>query len=501
MDTEIELKYLVLGDNIPALITNLLTQQHLSFTRHSKVLKNCYFDTPDLQLRQADIGLRVRQNEHGHIEQTIKTSGTVMGGLHQRPEYNITIDSLFPDLHLFDYAIWPEHLDVMDVQDQLTKLFDTDFTRTAWLITCEDDSVVELAFDQGEISTSLAKEDILEIELELISGDSQSLFRLAKVLMAELTLRPGILSKAARGYSLVFGVTEPHVSSAYTTLELNEDMSLIRSFKAGFAECLQQLQQLVSQFIETPNLHALKEISDALALARQGLWLYKEYLPEASVNRLRKQIKFILTQLAWVETAKQIRELTTKTGNYRKKVEYSEGLLAELKSEKHQLPELDDMVQLFHQYDFNLLQVDMLQLILSDIDETSDDTSLLDLAPSWLSISLDVLKPIIGNDGPLTAQQYLDNHHLVIRSLLTGNWFGELFDNQGRMEYRGPWLDIHYGIDELETLFLLKEHLKDSQQDMPQKLISWLDNKIENLLCALEHCRQAALALPPYWLR
>lgn len=501
MDTEIELKYLVLGDNIPALITNLLTQQQLSFTRNSKVLKNRYFDTPDLQLRQADIGLRVRQNQRGEIEQTIKTSGTVMGGLHQRPEYNIAIDSMFPDLHLFDLSIWPEQLDVMDVQDQLTKLFDTDFTRIAWLITCEDDSVVELAFDQGEITTSSAKEDILEIEIELISGSTQSLFHLAKALMAELTMRPGILSKAARGYGLVFGMNEPHVGSAYTALELNADMSLIRSFKAGFAECLQQLQQLVSQFIEQPNLHSLKEISDVLALARHGLWLYKEYLPEHAVIALRKQLKFMLKQMAWIETAKQIRELTTKTGNYRKKVEYSHSILAELKSEKHQLPELDDMVQLFHQYDFNLLQVNMLQLILSDIDEPESDTRLMDLAPSWLSISLDVLKPIIENAEPLTAQQYLANHHLVIRSLLTGNWFGGLFDNQGRAEYRGPWLDIHYGIDELETLFLLKAHLEESKQDIPKKLILWLDNKAENLLCALEHCRQAAMALPPYWLK
>ncbi|KGJ89295.1 hypothetical protein ND16A_2188 [Thalassotalea sp. ND16A] len=510
MDTEIELKYLVLGDNISAVITNLLNQQQFTFSQKIKHLSNCYFDTPDLQLRKADIGLRVRKNADGDIEQTIKTAGTVIGGLHQRPEYNIALQDEVPDLSLFDSSIWPAQIHVESLQQQLTPLFNTDFTRTAWLITCADNSQIELAFDQGEICSSQKADTICEIELELVSGNTAALFSLAQNLMTALALRPGTQSKAARGYGLVFGHTEAHISSANSVLPLHSSMSVQQSFNKGFAECLAQLQQLVSQFVDDQTLTLLKEISDSLAMARHGLWLYKDYLSREKAESIRLKIKDILTELAWVETAKQIKQLTTKKGNYRKKIEYSESLLATLKNEKHQLQDFDQVLLLLHGEQFNLLQLEMLELILSgdsgatatcSNDNVDGQTLLMDLAPSWLAINLDNIKQSIPVNKTLTAQDYIDNHTLIIHSLLTGNWFGDLYDVDQRMDFRGPWLDIHFGIDELETLFLLKEHLQGSSEEMPKKLIYWLDDKVENLLCALEHCRKAALNLSPYWLK
>ncbi|OUS31995.1 hypothetical protein A9Q98_02245 [Thalassotalea sp. 42_200_T64] len=515
MDTEIELKYLVLGDNISAVISKLLNLRQFSFSKKIKHLSNCYFDTPDLQLRKADIGLRVRKNADGDIEQTIKTSGTTIGGLHQRPEYNIALQDEMPDLSLFDSSIWPAHVNLVSLQQQLTPLFNTDFTRTAWLITGADNSQIELAFDQGKICSSQKTDTICEIELELVSGNTAALFSLAQTLMTELALRPGTQSKAARGYGLVFGYTQPHISSANSVLPLHSSMSVQQSFNKGFAECLAQLQQLVSQFVEHQTLSLLKEISDSLAMARHGLWLYKDYLTSPKAESIRLKIKAILTELAWVETAKQIKQLTTQKGNYRKKIEYSESLLATLKDEKLQPQDFDQVLVLLHGEQFNLLQLEMLELVYSgdscvnapcakapcSNDSVDRQTSLMDLAPSWLAINLDNIKKSMPANNPLTAKDYIDNHYLIIHSLLTGNWFGDLYDVDERMDYRGPWLDIHFGIDELETLFLLKEHLHGSSEEMPQKLILWLDDKMENLLCAVEHCRKAALNLSPYWLR
>ena len=100
MTTEIELKYLMLVENNADKITKILTQENIEFTYHEKQLDNCYFDTQDLNLRHHDMGLRVRRC-NDHIEQTIKTAGQVVGGLHSRPEYNIDIDSENPILALF----------------------------------------------------------------------------------------------------------------------------------------------------------------------------------------------------------------------------------------------------------------------------------------------------------------------------------------------------------------------------------------------------------------
>lgn len=501
MDTEIELKYLVLGDNIPAVITDLLNQQNISFVCQTKQLLNCYFDTPDLQLRKSDIGLRIRHSSVGASEQTIKTAGKVIAGLHQRPEYNVAITGDIPDLDLFSHDIWPASFDVKQVSTQLAPLFETNFCRTTWLLTSDDGSEIELAFDLGEVNTQTKSEPICEVELELVSGNRDALFGLAKLLFKHLAVLPGTLSKAARGYGLVFGRIEPHISAANTVLDLNLSMSLISSFQSGFSECIEQFQQLISQFIEKPELQLLKEVSDSLALTRHGLWLYKDYISDDLLMPIRAQIKVVLKQLSWVETAKQIRELTTKNGNYRKKVEYSQSLLNELKDEKHAIIDYQNAIDLFHSEVFNELQLAMLQLVVNDLPEPQQNTSLADLAPSWLSIAWDDITRVLARDVTLNADQYLQHHPLLTRSLLTGCWFGQLFDGEERMEFRDPWLDLHLGIEELATLMLLKNHLQSTTQDLPIKLINWLDNKIDNLLCALEHSKQAALKLPPYWLK
>lgn len=501
MDTEIELKYLVLGDNIPAVINDLLKQHNFTFETQTRQLQNCYFDTPNLDLRKTDIGLRVRKSSSGLTEQTIKTSGQVIGGLHQRPEYNINIESDFPNLSLFDSSIWPSQFAVEKINQKISPIFETNFSRITWLITTPDDNQIEMAFDHGQIISNDNQEGIKEIELELVKGDPETLLDFAVHLFSSLQLRPGTQSKAARGYGLAFGHVESHISSANTLLDITPEMDVLQTFNVGFQQCLAQLQQLIDQFMATPSLLLLKEISDTLALSRHGLWLYADYLTGKHGKILRGQIKEMLQELSWVETAKQIRDLTTKNGTYRKKIEYSKSLLTELKDENHAIVDFDKAMTLFHSEKFNLMQLSMTQMILMKSPYAENVPELSDFAPSWLSYNLKIVSKAFEKKSTLSVEEYLNNHCLVTRSLLTGSWFGLLFNGEGRMEFRGPWFDLHQGIDELETLQLLKNHLQNSKEDLPIKLINWLDNKVESLLCALEHCKGAALNLTPYWLK
>ena len=55
MTTEIELKYLVLGDNTEEKINQALNRENIQFSYQEKQLANCYFDTPDLNLRHHDM--------------------------------------------------------------------------------------------------------------------------------------------------------------------------------------------------------------------------------------------------------------------------------------------------------------------------------------------------------------------------------------------------------------------------------------------------------------
>ncbi|EKT60051.1 inorganic triphosphatase [Providencia sneebia] len=201
---EVELKLAAQTVAIDAVRQNLsaLSYQHVE----PKQLTNIYFDTKERLLRQWDMGLRIRGCD-GHYEMTIKTAGQVLGGLHQRPEYNIDIDSPELDLAKFPPEIWPEGTDIQQLQSNLDILFSTNFMREKWLIRFED-SEIEVVFDQGVISAGSQELPIQEFELELKQGFVADVLNLAKKLADIDGLNLSSLSKAARGYSLIQPVKE-----------------------------------------------------------------------------------------------------------------------------------------------------------------------------------------------------------------------------------------------------------------------------------------------------
>ena len=86
MAQEIELKFIVAQDGVETLREqlNALEAKHTPAGQ----LLNIYYETADNWLRRHDMGLRIR-GDQGRYEMTLKIAGRVVGGLHQRPEYNI----------------------------------------------------------------------------------------------------------------------------------------------------------------------------------------------------------------------------------------------------------------------------------------------------------------------------------------------------------------------------------------------------------------------------
>jgi triphosphatase len=203
MSTELELKFLLPQAQLSQLVTVLpqlgQIQQH-----DQAALLNAYFDTPDNWFRRHDMGLRSRL-KRGKYEQTIKLAGSQHGAMQLRPEYNLPCDAVVPQLSDFPPQIWPQHADIGLLQRQLTELFRTDFSRQSWQLHCSDATVIELAYDQGQVIGGGKMQAIAELELELISGNAGQLFTLAQQLVLQLPLRTGWLSKAARGYMLAQG--------------------------------------------------------------------------------------------------------------------------------------------------------------------------------------------------------------------------------------------------------------------------------------------------------
>ena len=169
MDTEIELKFLV-SDAVIPLIPALITQFAKTVTnKPSRSLQNAYFDTPSRELRALDIGFRTRCADN-QCEQTIKLAGEVVGGLHQRPEYNLPLDGSRPDLSAFDANIWPHGMQVNVIAQNLYPIFSTNFIRRTWLIETNSGAKIEVVLDKGEVAASGNVEPICELEIELVEG-------------------------------------------------------------------------------------------------------------------------------------------------------------------------------------------------------------------------------------------------------------------------------------------------------------------------------------------
>ena len=103
MSNEVELKLAVTSDAFDTLKTHL--NQFKILEQNTVFLGNTYFDYPDHFLAKQKMGLRIRQ-ENNDFTLTLKTDGKVVGGLHSRPEYNLSIpDNSVPQQNNLPHCI------------------------------------------------------------------------------------------------------------------------------------------------------------------------------------------------------------------------------------------------------------------------------------------------------------------------------------------------------------------------------------------------------------
>lgn len=534
MVTEIELKYSLLESNelttpkqIETSVSQLLSEHQLSFVHQVKQLSNHYFDTADLTLRKSSIALRTRGTqcfgEAESFEQTIKTSGTMIAGLHQRPEYNIDIDDDRPIIALFPNTIWQSNTDIHQLQQQIVELFSTNFTRHTWLVSLAD-AQIEIAFDCGEIACQGYdnKPRIYEIELELVRGDAQALFVLTKLLFSQLALRPGQLTKAARGYALYhqslalnFKIKNEQVNGCdavqpivLSMIDLPKETQLNEAFTHGVEFSLTQLQRCIDSYVDAPSLTKLNKVSELLVLLRQGFWVFSELLIDDEIT-LRNELSYFIRTIHWVDNARYIQLLTSKKSSYQKEMFINKELITKLQLCHNRYATESQVLVLLHSERFNNLQLELLSLLLKRNNTNwavnKSSPSLVEFAAKHLTstskaVNIELTKLQKLPDAS-SIDLYLTAHRLLIRALLTTSWFSYLFAETDSGIVKGfnmPWLDIKQGISELQSLNLLQQQLVHLP-NQEKKLTQWLANKSENLIKALDQSRAKALTMKAYW--
>lgn len=165
-------------------------------------LNNTYYDTPDGRLSAAGCALRIRQKGPNNWEQTLKTRGQSLGGLHQRHEWNWPIPQHQLDFELLNSAEvqehWPRHIPVTE----LVPLFSTGFQRQAWIWEMGN-SRAEVVMDRGVVRAGDKTTPLCEIELELLEGEPEVLWWMASSLCSSVPLWISDVTKAERGFRLV----------------------------------------------------------------------------------------------------------------------------------------------------------------------------------------------------------------------------------------------------------------------------------------------------------
>ncbi|MFC3396550.1 inorganic triphosphatase [Brenneria rubrifaciens] len=272
MSEEIELKFIVHPDSVDSLRKQLTEwQTEYSQTEHLQAVRltNIYFETADNYLRQNGIGLRIR-GENERYEMTAKTAGKVVGGLHQHPEYNVALEKAELDLSLLPADIWPENCDLTALQHSLKALFSTDFTRERWVITYHQ-SIIEIAFDRGEIRAGEQSEPLCELEMELKVGLTSHLLDLAKEIADFGGLRQGSLSKAARGYHLARG-NPPRECRPVTVLAVEPKANIDQAINTALEYALAHWQYHEELWVRGDQ-SAREALPQASALIREMLVL------------------------------------------------------------------------------------------------------------------------------------------------------------------------------------------------------------------------------------
>ena len=200
---EIELKYRIPTPEVAEEIwkDKLFFGMEEDGSREELCLAAKYFDTADRALAGNEIAYRVRKEGAGWVA-ALKWRGRTEGALHVREELNLSVADDNPDIDVFYGSEIGEHLREVVDGKKLELLLETRCHRKRFRIDTGE-GLYELSVDDGWIITPYGQEKILEVEVELFSGETEELEKLGALLCEEYDLEKEERSKYERGLAII----------------------------------------------------------------------------------------------------------------------------------------------------------------------------------------------------------------------------------------------------------------------------------------------------------
>ncbi|MFG0455556.1 CYTH domain-containing protein [Shewanella mangrovisoli] len=503
MNAEIELKLFFLPKFQESLINKLDSLPNAT-PQGKRRLSNGYFDTPGLQLRQWDMGLRVRGFD-GHKEQTIKTAGQVVGGIHSRPEYNVTIEADSPNLSLFPANIWPANADLASVQAALGCVFHTDFYRRAWHVSFGE-SLIEVALDTGDITANGQYEALCELEFELLSGDASALLTLATQVADSVPVRLGKASKAQRGYRLA-GQSKPLTLSAleFLPLPVPEDLNLHQPHQQDLTATCQVLLETALERWQLLEAMIAEEQDNEAVIAlwwrmRACIRLLRMTLSQFSLanTTLMQHFTLIESQLVFIEEAQALAALLGSQKGLFTRHDARQALMQQLQLQFEAMDISGRLDSLWQRVEYGQLQLAIVEILLALSTgniELPAELGLSQHADHAQEASWQAVLAAMPSDKTMTAEDYLQCAALLDESIQVGQAYGLLYEAKSRDAFRAPWQDLVLGIRTLACY----QQLTQAAQTLGIDLSDWLEAKQQSLLFAMEASRQNAMTQTTYW--
>jgi inorganic triphosphatase YgiF len=165
MPNEIELKLLIDPQDIPRLWRHPLLAARTRRKLPTQKLLSIYYDTPELTLHKNKIAVRLRRVGKRWI-QTVKTEGSVVAGLHERPEWEQEIAENTLMLQPLPEPTLQRFFADDTVRKALQPIFTTEFLRSCRMLEWSNGDVIEFSLDRGEIRAGERTQPISEVELE-----------------------------------------------------------------------------------------------------------------------------------------------------------------------------------------------------------------------------------------------------------------------------------------------------------------------------------------------
>ena len=244
----------------------------------TRKLRSIYYDTSGCRLKNAGYSLRIRR-EKGKWLQTVKRLPVEGETGLTRLENEVEVEEAVPDMDRIKPGRFRKKVKALLDGKPLEPVFETSVWRTTRMLEAPGESKIELAVDTGEIRKQDRTEPISEIELELKCGEPNAVFAVAKDILHGEPFQLIRHSKAARGYRLTDGSTQPHARPRKSEpVSLSADQTAGDAFLTIARSCARQVLANLEATLQSDDPEGPHQLRIGLRRLRGALRAHRNLL-------------------------------------------------------------------------------------------------------------------------------------------------------------------------------------------------------------------------------